>query len=58
MEAVLAKGIPDRVLNYGANFVGIVLPGDELAVKAKRTAMRGAAHYCLRLQGHGMDSGS
>ncbi|KAN0118325.1 MaoC-like domain containing protein [Russula decolorans] len=27
VETIMAKGVPDRVLNYNVNFVGIFLPG-------------------------------
>ncbi|KAI0264369.1 fatty acid synthase [Gloeopeniophorella convolvens] len=39
VETVVALGVPDRVQNYNVNFVGMVLPGDELTVKIKHTAM-------------------
>ncbi|KAI9439787.1 fatty acid synthase [Lactarius indigo] len=39
VETVVAMGVPDRVHNYNVNFVGMVLPGDELTVKIKHTAM-------------------
>ncbi|KAI0033531.1 fatty acid synthase [Vararia minispora EC-137] len=38
IETVVAKGRPERVLNV--SFVGMVLPGDDLTVTLKHTAMR------------------
>ncbi|KAF8632253.1 hypothetical protein AX15_002000 [Amanita polypyramis BW_CC] len=40
VETVVARGHPDRVLSYDVSFVGMVLPGDELSVKIRHTAMR------------------
>jgi fatty acid synthase subunit alpha, fungi type len=56
VDTVVAKGVPDRVFyvsyvsdnglwthlypQLDVNFVGMVLPGDELTVKIKHTAMR------------------
>ena len=41
VESVAASGYPDRCLSFEANFVGMVLPGDELKVKLRHIAMRG-----------------
>ncbi|KAF8271214.1 fatty acid synthase [Lactarius quietus] len=66
-ETVVAMGIPDRVHNYNVNFVGMVLPGDELTVRIKHTAMHdgnllsasrqstSAARKSSREQGMGME---
>ncbi len=40
VEVVAAEGYPDRCLSFEANFVGMVLPGDELSVKLRHIAMR------------------
>ncbi|KAF9490473.1 fatty acid synthetase alpha subunit [Pleurotus eryngii] len=40
IENVVAKGKPERVLAYDVNFVGMVLPGDELSVKIRHVSMR------------------
>jgi fatty acid synthase subunit alpha len=40
VETVVAQGNPDRVLSYDVAFVGMVLPGDELTVQIRHTAMR------------------
>ncbi|KAI0077780.1 fatty acid synthase [Panus rudis PR-1116 ss-1] len=40
VETVVAKGHPERVIAYDVSFVGMVLPGDELKVTIKHTAMR------------------
>ncbi|CBQ73371.1 related to fatty acid synthase, beta and alpha chains [Sporisorium reilianum SRZ2] len=40
VEVVAAEGYPDRCLSFEANFVGMVLPGDELTVKLRHIAMR------------------
>ncbi|PWN49501.1 hypothetical protein IE53DRAFT_363101 [Violaceomyces palustris] len=41
VENVAAEGYVDRCLSFEANFVGMVLPGDELEVKLRHIAMRG-----------------
>ncbi|KAK7690523.1 hypothetical protein QCA50_005621 [Cerrena zonata] len=40
VEVVAAQGHPERVVSYDVSFVGMVLPGDELKVTLKHTAMR------------------
>ncbi|SPO24499.1 related to fatty acid synthase, beta and alpha chains [Ustilago trichophora] len=40
VEVVAAEGYPDRCLSFEANFVGMVLPGDELTVKLRHIAQR------------------
>ncbi|KAF8969171.1 fatty acid synthase [Flammula alnicola] len=40
VENVVAKGHPDRVIAYDVNFVGMVLPGDQLEVKLRHVGMR------------------
>lgn len=40
VESVAADNHPERVLSYDVNFVGMVLPGDEINVKLTHTAMR------------------
>ncbi|KAI0787467.1 fatty acid synthase [Fomes fomentarius] len=40
IENAVAQGKPDRVVAYDVNFVGMVLPGDELQVKIKHIGMR------------------
>ncbi|PWY99602.1 hypothetical protein BCV70DRAFT_109981 [Testicularia cyperi] len=40
VEVVAAEGYPDRCLSFEANFVGMVLPGDELSVKLRHIAQR------------------
>ncbi|QRW18188.1 fatty acid synthase subunit beta [Rhizoctonia solani] len=40
VENVVAQGKPERVLQYDVSFVGMVLPGDELAVKLTHYGMR------------------
>ncbi|EJU05022.1 fatty acid synthase [Dacryopinax primogenitus] len=41
VESVAAQGHPERVLSYNVNFVGMVLPGDELNVKLIHVGMKG-----------------
>ncbi|KAG8819884.1 3-oxoacyl-[acyl-carrier-protein] synthase [Serendipita sp. 401] len=43
VETVAAKGHPERILNYNVNFVGMVIPGDELSVDIKHIGMRNGA---------------
>ncbi|RPD59601.1 fatty acid synthase [Lentinus tigrinus ALCF2SS1-6] len=40
VENAVAQGRPDRVVAYDVNFVGMVLPGDDLQVKIKHVGMR------------------
>ncbi|KAL0953237.1 hypothetical protein HGRIS_004490 [Hohenbuehelia grisea] len=40
VENVVAQGHPERVLAYDVNFVGMVLPGDQLTVKIRHVSMR------------------
>lgn len=39
VETVVADNHPERVVAYNVNFVGMVLPGDELSVKLSHVAM-------------------
>jgi len=40
VETIAAQGRPERVSSYSVNFVGMVIPGDELTVKIKHIGMR------------------
>jgi fatty acid synthase subunit alpha, fungi type len=40
VESVVAQGHPERVVSYDVNFVGMVIPGDQLTVKLRHTCMR------------------
>ncbi|ODO06611.1 hypothetical protein I350_03968 [Cryptococcus amylolentus CBS 6273] len=40
IESVVANNHPERVISYDVNFVGMVLPGDDIQVKLTHTAMR------------------
>lgn len=40
VETVAAKGHPERVSGYNVNFVGMVIPGDELTVNLKHVGMK------------------
>ncbi|TFK27788.1 fatty acid synthetase alpha subunit [Coprinopsis marcescibilis] len=40
VETVVAQGKPERVIAYDVNFVGMVIPGDELTVKLRHVGMR------------------
>ncbi|KDQ57051.1 hypothetical protein JAAARDRAFT_35647 [Jaapia argillacea MUCL 33604] len=48
VENVVAQGNPDRVLSYNVNFVGMVLPGDELRVEIKHIGMR-AGNFVVKI---------
>ena len=43
VETIAAQGRPERVTSYSVNFVGMVIPGDELTVKLKHIGMREGA---------------
>ena len=43
VETMAAQGRPERVSSYNVNFVGMVLPGDELTVQLKHIGMREGA---------------
>jgi len=43
VETMAAQGRPGRVSSYNVNFVGMVLPGDELTVQLKHIGMREGA---------------
>ncbi|KAF8199703.1 fatty acid synthase [Pholiota molesta] len=40
VETVVAQGHPERVIAYDVNFVGMVIPGDQLEVKLRHVGMR------------------
>ena len=43
VETIAAQGRPERVSSYSVDFVGMVVPGDELTVKLKHIGMREGA---------------
>ncbi|KAF7965824.1 hypothetical protein HWV62_41719, partial [Athelia sp. TMB] len=49
VENVVAQGHPDRVIAYNVNFVGMVLPGDELSVQIRHTGMRNG-HMVIKIE--------
>ncbi|KIJ51487.1 hypothetical protein M422DRAFT_203704 [Sphaerobolus stellatus SS14] len=49
VENVVAKGVPERVVSYDVNFVGMVLPGERLQVKLKHIGMQ-HGNYVVKVE--------